>query len=163
MNLVTLKDSRVLKPGVRVNCQGFTLIEIVIVVFVLGVLLAIGVPNFVQARLQTHKNLCINNLRIIEAAKEQWALTNRKAEGEPVNESEVNTFLRAGPALCPAGGHYTYGNVGETPRCSLAEIYGHVLTDPDLQQDPQGEDEEEPEGGKGRGKGKGKGHGRDGR
>jgi len=135
------------------------------VVCVLGVLLAIAIPNFLQARVETHKNLCINNLRMIEAAKEQWALTDRKTEGEPVIEDEVNAFLKTGPPQCPAGGDYTYGDVGAMPRCSLGTTHGHVLTAPDQQEggEDQEEDQEE-EGGKGRGrggeKGRGKGKGR---
>lgn len=147
------------------NQRGFTLLEIMIVVFIIGVLAALGIPNFVRARVETQKNLCLSNLRIIEGAKEQYALINHKPQGGAVDENEVDRFVKNGPPQCPAGGEYTYGVVGTTPQCSLAEEQGHVLSAAYWQEDEQGESGEEEDGGgggrgKGGGKGKGKGKGR---
>jgi prepilin-type N-terminal cleavage/methylation domain-containing protein len=60
---------------------GFTLVEIMIVVAIIGLLAAIAIPNFVKARQTAQRNACISNLRQIDGAKEQWALENKKSAG----------------------------------------------------------------------------------
>lgn len=75
------------------------------------------------------KKVCISNLRQIEGAIESWALENKKTEGNSTVGAEraINAFLRGGQApVCPAGGTYIYGKVGEAPRCTLAAS-GHTL------------------------------------
>ncbi len=165
--LPELKERRNRKRGTGMKGRGFTLVEIMIVVFVLGILLAIGIPNFLQARVETHKNLCINNLRIIEAAKEQWALAHNRTQGEPVDEVGVNALLKSGAPHCPAGGDYTYGEVGATPRCSLGTTHAHTLSDiQPLKNSEDGDSKAEesggPDEGKGRGRWNGRGNGRGG-
>ncbi|HEY5910169.1 MAG TPA: DUF4190 domain-containing protein, partial [Verrucomicrobiae bacterium] len=86
-------------------------ISIALSILVLPLLLAIAVPNFVRARDAAMKNACINNLRQIEGAKEQWSLEHKKQTGEAINEAEVSQLLRQTLA-CPGGGTYTYGAVG---------------------------------------------------
>jgi len=66
--------------------SGFTLVEIMIVVAIIGLLAAIAIPNFVKARETAQLNSIVNNLRITEGAKDQWALENKKGTGDvPVN------------------------------------------------------------------------------
>lgn len=69
---------------------------------------------------------CINNLRQIDAAKEQWALVHKKVTGDKIVKSDVDSYMEGGGPKCPAGGKYTYGKIGDLPKCSVP---GHVLED----------------------------------
>ncbi len=101
--------------------KGFTLVEIMIVVLIIGILLAIAVPNFVKARERSRTKTCIGNLKQIDSAKEQWAMENKKAEGDAVAFADiVPDYMKAEPD-CPAGGTYTEGNVGENPTCDQTD------------------------------------------
>jgi len=103
---------------------GFTLVEIMIVVAIIGLLAAIAIPNFVKARTTAQKNACINNLRQIDGAKEQWALEKKQAPNAAINQTEVDEYIKGGTPACPAGGTYTYNAVDADPVCTVAD---HVL------------------------------------
>ena len=102
--------------------QGFTLVEIMIVVAIIGLLAAIAIPSFMKARTQSQANACINNLRQIESGKEQWALEKKKNQGDAVVTTEVMTFVKNPTAVtnCPGGGTVTFNEVGTNAACSLA-------------------------------------------
>lgn len=82
----------------------------------------VSVQNQQQAQLL---NACINNLRQLDGAKQQWALENRKADGDVPSAQDIALYLKDQvlPA-CPAGGSYTLNGLGTAPTCSIA---GHVL------------------------------------
>lgn len=104
--------------------KGFTLVEIMIVVLIIGILLAIAVPNFLRARESSRTRSCIANLRQIEAAKEQWAMDNKKgATDTPAQADLAPTYVKSYPS-CPSGGAYTIGDMSTNPVCNQA---GHVL------------------------------------
>jgi prepilin-type N-terminal cleavage/methylation domain-containing protein len=85
---------------------GFTLVEIMIVVAIIGMLAAIAIPNFVRARATSQQNACINNLRLIDSAKQQWALEQ--------HQGATSSPSASGSDLQPYLGH---GSGGELPAC----------------------------------------------
>ena len=99
--------------------SGFTLVEIMIVVAIIGLLAAIAIPNFVKARGTAQKNACINNLRQIDGAKEQWALETKQTSGATTDQAAVNGYIKGGAPSCPGGGAYTYNAVDTAPVCNI--------------------------------------------
>ena len=100
---------------------GFTLVEIMIVVAIIGMLAAIAIPNFAQSRGAAHRVACINNLQQIEGAIEHWAMEMHKDEGQAVAYSDIQSYLRRS-VVCPAGGtsfedSYTIITVDAVPTC----------------------------------------------
>jgi prepilin-type N-terminal cleavage/methylation domain-containing protein len=104
----------------------FTLVEIMIVVLIIGILMAIAVPNFVKARESSRKNTCIANLKQTDSAKEQWAMDNKKDAGATVAFTDLvgaTLYMKSTPS-CPSSGTYAVGNIGTNPTCTTSL---HVL------------------------------------
>jgi prepilin-type N-terminal cleavage/methylation domain-containing protein len=104
---------------------GFTLVEIMIVVAIIGLLAAIAIPNFVKARTTSQANACINNLRQFDGAMQQYALENKLGSGATYTLANLQPYVRltSGGQLpaCPAAGTYSAGaSVTNAPVCSLS-------------------------------------------
>jgi hypothetical protein len=86
----------------------------------IGLLAAIAIPSFVKARDMSQRNACINNMRMIDAAKEQAALEHAYKDGETVPEEQASAYLKNGFSglVCPKGGRYTIKPLGQKPECS---------------------------------------------
>lgn len=83
-------------------------------------MMAIAIPNFVKARETAQMNACINNLRQIDAAKNEWALEGGKKPGDVPTEQDLKPYFKNGTfPTCPAGGTYTIGAIGNVPTCSI--------------------------------------------
>ncbi|MFH0839944.1 MAG: prepilin-type N-terminal cleavage/methylation domain-containing protein [Candidatus Omnitrophota bacterium] len=111
------------------NKAGYTLVELMIAVIIIGVLASIALPNYYKTRIGSRKGICMNNLRQIEAAVDRWVFENDIDEGysvAPGDEDEIYVYLKNDKPECPAHGVYTISAIGTYPQASCS-VEGHIL------------------------------------
>lgn len=103
--------------------QGFTIVELMIVVATIGLLAAIAIPAYSQARNNSISKGCINNLRQIDGAKDEYALDHNNQA--PADWGDlVSTYITKTPA-CKGGGAYAFNALGAAPTCDVGA--GHEM------------------------------------
>ncbi|HEY6226258.1 MAG TPA: prepilin-type N-terminal cleavage/methylation domain-containing protein [Verrucomicrobiae bacterium] len=106
--------------------RGFTLLEIMIVVCIIGLLVGMAFPAFMKSRNQARKQACLENISQIESAKQQWGIEAGKKSGDVPGQADLigtDRYIKIMPA-CPGGGTYDFQPIGTTATCTEA---GHVL------------------------------------
>jgi prepilin-type N-terminal cleavage/methylation domain-containing protein len=100
--------------------KGFTLIEIMIVVLIIGILLAIAIPNFMRARETSRAKSCCANLKQIETAKEQYAMDEKLADTDPIPEGALwaaGAYIKQEPTCPSTGASYNINAIGAVATC----------------------------------------------
>lgn len=119
----------------RAKPRGFTLIEIMIVVAIIGLLAVIAIPSYVHARTNSQQNACINNLRQIDGAKQNWALDNKVSPTAQPSDSQVQVYLGRGSngslPWCPADtsgtfdSSYSINDIQSPPSCKIVTTHAY--------------------------------------
>jgi prepilin-type N-terminal cleavage/methylation domain-containing protein len=108
----------------KMNKKGFTLVEIMIVVAIIGLLAAIGIPSFQKARDSSRAKACVNNLRMIAAGTEQHMMEHNATSA---TLAEACVYIKSGEPECPANGTYTVGTESSDPTCSVGGDHALVV------------------------------------
>ena len=112
--------------------RGFTLVEIMIVVLIIGILLAIAIPNFIRAREQGRAKACSANLKQIQSALQQYAMDQKLAAGATISGWDTllvgsSLYIKSTPS-CPSNGSYSVTGIDTDPTCSSTSSgYPHTV------------------------------------
>ena len=124
--------SKVKRSGGALTGDGMALaglilgyVSIGLMVVMLPLYAAIAIPSFVRARTTAQQNNCINNLRQIDGAKDQWAIENNKLDSDLATPEVCAPYIKGGWPTCPVGGQYSVTTVADDPACSVGA--GHSL------------------------------------
>lgn len=110
----------------RTKSAGFTLIEIMTVMGIVGLLVTLALPNLVRARSTAQTRICITNLNKIESVKQTWGLEHAKSISEIPTEADLvgpESYLKKMP-ICPSNGIYDIRALNTNATCTVA---GHTL------------------------------------
>ena len=99
---------------------GFTLVEIMIVIAIIGLLAAVAVPNFMRAQKKAKEQFCALNREAIDNSKQLWCTENKKSEKDTPSEDDIKVYLKDNKfPQCPSGGQYSVNAVDAKCTCSV--------------------------------------------
>jgi competence protein ComGC len=120
--------SRIKRSGGALEGQGIAIgglvtgyMGIALALLIIPVLAIVAIPNFARARAMAQKNFCVGNLQYIEAAKQTWAMANKKQPTDVPTEKDLAPYLASGMPHCIAGGTYSINAMNQSPTCSIPE------------------------------------------
>lgn len=110
---------------------GFTFVEIMVIVAVIGVIFAVAFPNCIKSGATVRKIVCIANLKRIDGAIDEWMLEKRMPAGTNIADYEKDIYgdyAIGGKSKCPSAGEYALGIIGASPQVTCSkEAEGHKL------------------------------------
>jgi len=106
------------------STSGFTLVEVLLLLAIVGLLLGVALPNSLRAHKKANAHHCRANLEDIQYAIQSWVSTDSVGPGEKVTFEAIRKYLDRGGISCPSGGHYIFSAVREEPSCT---VEGHSL------------------------------------
>jgi len=107
---------------------GYSLIEILCVVGFLAMIAAIALPSLFRARNKSQATACIDQLRQLQAAQQQWIIETKPSASTKIKKKDLQPYFKNGQfPVCPSGGDYKLGTPSEQPECSLDKSEGHKL------------------------------------
>jgi prepilin-type N-terminal cleavage/methylation domain-containing protein len=110
----------------RTKNAGFTLVEIMTVMGIIGMLVTLALPNFIRARSTSQTRICITNLNKIESIKQNWGLEHARSLDEIPTVPDLigpTSYLKTMP-LCPSSGVYDFRALKDSATCTVP---GHTL------------------------------------
>lgn len=123
-----MQMQRTIQTGARrTRAKGFTLVEIMIVVAVIGIMASIALPNFAKARATAQQKACIKNLTVLDQTKQQWGFENKKQATATPTVAQIRAYFgQSRMPTCPSRGTYTLQRLDRNPTCTRAGL-GHTL------------------------------------
>jgi prepilin-type N-terminal cleavage/methylation domain-containing protein len=106
----SFENIKMTKNRTRKDIGGFTLVEIMIVVAIIALLAAIAVPNFLRARKRSQATRILEDLRMVDAACDQYAIETNKTGGAAIAWSDIQNYLKTGSVPYSSGGKDLFGN-----------------------------------------------------